>query len=114
MTLKGPSPGEPSPPRMQVVTHFIVHDSAFLDFGFCILVFLQSLGNVHSLDNVCGMLDRVSASSAAATEAITAAVVSKVVSATLHALLTLTLWNLQLTMLLLPPPLPLPFFLLSL
>lgn len=104
ITLKGPSPGEPSPPLMQVVTHLIVHDSAFLDFGFCILAFLQSLGNVHSPDKVWGMLDRVSGSSAAATEAITAAVVSKVVSATLHALLSLTLSNLQ-VMLLLPDPL---------
>ncbi|KAK1378004.1 hypothetical protein POM88_024748 [Heracleum sosnowskyi] len=34
LTFKGPSPGEPSPPRMQVATHFLVQDSAFLDLGF--------------------------------------------------------------------------------
>lgn len=37
LTFKGPSPGEPAPPRMHVPTHLIVHDSAFLDLGRWIL-----------------------------------------------------------------------------
>lgn len=37
LTLRGPSPGEPAPPLIQVTTHFIVHDSAFRDLGFWIL-----------------------------------------------------------------------------
>lgn len=71
--LKGPSPGEPSPPRMQVPTHLMVQDSAFLDLGRWIL------GLVQSLDESCwGMLDSVSASCGASmamaeAEAITAA-----------------------------------------
>lgn len=43
LTLRGPSPGEPAPPRMHVPTHFAVHDSAFLDLGRWILAgFLSS------------------------------------------------------------------------
>lgn len=61
--FRGPSPGDPSPPRMQVPTHLIVHDSAFLDFGRWILAFLQSLGCAHSPESVCGMLDSVVLSS---------------------------------------------------
>jgi DMSO reductase anchor subunit len=57
-----------------------VHDSAFLDLGFCILAFLQSCWVLHSPDRVWGMLERVSNSSAVAIEAITAAVVRKVAS----------------------------------
>lgn len=41
--MKGPSPGEPAPPRMHVVTHLPTHFSAFLDFGRWILAcFLSS------------------------------------------------------------------------
>lgn len=36
-TLRGPSPGAPAPPLIQVDTHFLVQDSALADFGFCIL-----------------------------------------------------------------------------
>ena len=63
--LRGPSPGEPSPPRMQVVTHLMVQDSAFLDLGRWILAFLQSCTDGHSPDSVCGMLDSVSGASIA-------------------------------------------------
>lgn len=46
---------------MQVDTHLLVHFSAFLDFGRWILAFLQSFcSGVHTLDNVCGIFDRVS------------------------------------------------------
>lgn len=46
---------------MQVVTHLLVQVSAFLDLGLWILyLFLQSCSGVHTLDNVCGMLDSVS------------------------------------------------------
>lgn len=62
LILKGPSPGEPSPPLMQVATHLIVHVSAFLDFGRWILGFLQSLADEHSPESVGGMLDSVSES----------------------------------------------------
>ncbi|KAL8264588.1 hypothetical protein R6Q59_022718 [Mikania micrantha] len=50
---------------MHVVTHFNVHDSAFLDLGFWILAFLQSpdCPGTQSPDNVCGMFERVSAAS---------------------------------------------------
>lgn len=41
-TLRGPSPGAPAPPRMQVDTHLRVHDSAFADFGLCILCALSA------------------------------------------------------------------------
>lgn len=60
--LKGPSPDAPRPPRTQVVTHLPVQISAFLDLGLWILyLFLQSFSpGVHTLDNVCGMLDSVS------------------------------------------------------
>lgn len=37
LALNGPSPGEPAPPLMHVVTHLTVHDSAFLDLGRWIL-----------------------------------------------------------------------------
>ena len=35
--LRGPSPGAPPPPLMQVPTHLRVHDSAFAELGFWIL-----------------------------------------------------------------------------
>jgi hypothetical protein len=104
LTLSGPSPGEPSPPRIQVVTHLIVHDSAFLDLGRWILAFLQSLGDTdaHSPpDSVCGMFDRVSVSACccccwgasilapAAAEAKTAPAANKLVMVMLNLLLPL-------------------------
>lgn len=104
LTLRGPSPGEPSPPRIQVVTHLIVHDSAFLDLGRWILAFLQSLGDTdaHSPpDSVCGMFDRVSVSACccccwgasilapAAAEAKTAPAANKLVMVMLNLLLPL-------------------------
>lgn len=105
LTLRGPSPGEPSPPRIQVVTHLIVHDSAFLDLGRWILAFLQSLGDTdaHSPpDSVCGMFDRVSVSACcccccwgasilapAAAEAKTAPAANKLVRVMLNLLLPL-------------------------
>ncbi|OMO73895.1 hypothetical protein COLO4_26807 [Corchorus olitorius] len=60
----GPSPGEPSPPLIQVVTHLLVHVSAFLDLGRWILAFLQSLddGDAQSPERVSGMLLNVSES----------------------------------------------------
>ncbi|KAL0334288.1 UNVERIFIED_CONTAM: hypothetical protein Sangu_1585000 [Sesamum angustifolium] len=60
--FKGPSPGEPYPPKMQVLTHFLVQVSAFLDLGRWILyLFLQSFcSGVHTLDNVCGIFESVS------------------------------------------------------
>jgi len=33
LTLRGPSPGAPPPPRMQVPTHLVVHCSALADLG---------------------------------------------------------------------------------
>jgi len=33
LTLSGPSPGAPPPPRMQVPTHLVVHCSALADLG---------------------------------------------------------------------------------
>lgn len=74
-----------------MVTHFIVQDSAFLDLGFCILALLQSIGEAHSPESVCGILDRVSgcggasiAPAAVAAEDITAAAASKPVTASLQ------------------------------
>lgn len=105
LTLKGPSPGEPSPPLIQVVTHLIVQDSAFLDFGFWIRAFLQSLGKMHSPDSVCGMLARVSPCSGAsiarptvAAEANTVAAATKPAVATMHLLLALASWQVLLMM----------------
>lgn len=60
----------PSSPRMQVLTHLMVQDSAFLDLGLWILpFFLQSpwpCCDEHCPpDSVCGMFDRVSSSGSA-------------------------------------------------
>lgn len=81
LILRGPSPGEPTPPLMQVARHLVVHDSAFLDFGRWILGFLQSLEDAHSPESVWGMLDRVSeswgTSAAPAAETIRAAAARK-------------------------------------
>ena len=101
--LKGPSPGEPSPPLMQVVRHLTVHDSAFLDLGRWILGFLQSLADAHSPESVWGMLDSVSeswgTSAAPAAEIITAAAARKL-AARLHLRLYLVMLLLMLLLLL--------------
>ena len=85
---------------MQVVTHLVVHDSAFLDFGRWILGFLQSLVDAHCPESVWGMLDSVSesggTSAAPAAETITAAAPRKL-AARLH----LRLYRVRLVLLLL-------------
>lgn len=77
LMLSGPSPGDPSPPRMQVLTHLVVQDSAFLDLGRWILGFLQSFRVGHSPDSSCGMFDSVSESDSRSCSAREAAVGSK-------------------------------------
>ncbi|GMH06671.1 hypothetical protein Nepgr_008511 [Nepenthes gracilis] len=76
LTFRGPSPGDPSPPRMQVVTHLMVHASDFLDLGRWILGFLQSSAAAHSPDSRGGMFDRVS--SVAAVDSTAAAASSPI------------------------------------
>lgn len=93
LILRGPSPGDPKPPLMQVLTHLTVQVSAFLDLGRWIRGFLQSSlpeTELHSPDKVCGTLDSVSLSAPASaatadnTAADAAAATAAVASITLN------------------------------